>query len=212
MFPPAEYVGVGPEDPIRFYRYPVVGPLYRRRVELCLAELTGGRRVLEVGFGSGVAFPNLVRKYQEVHGLDLGVDVGSIADFFRDRGLQVHLKFGSVLSAPYPDSHFDSVLLVSILEHLRPEEQKRAFLECSRVLRPGGQVVYGVPSERPPMRWAFRLLGYDSRQHHLSSEVDVRRAAESVLAQVRIVSMHGPFGVPRNIYEVGHFRRPGMQA
>ena len=210
MYPPGEYVGVGRDDPIRFYKYPMLGMLYRRRVELCLAELTGGQRILEVGFGSGVTFRNLQLKYQETFGLDLGVDVGKVTDFFRGRGLEVHLLKGTVLGMPYPDSFFDSVLLISILEHLRPGQQSAAFQEVARVLKPGGQVVYGVPVDRPMMRWAFRLLGYDIRQHHLSREVDVCRAAREVLSEVRIVTMSGPFGFPRNIYQVGNFRRTGI--
>ena len=31
-------------DPLRFYYWPVLGRLYRRRVELCLARLSGGER------------------------------------------------------------------------------------------------------------------------------------------------------------------------
>lgn len=209
MYAPGEYVGVGRYDPIRFYKYPILGKHYRRRVELCLAELTGGQRILEVGFGSGVTFRNLRLRYQETFGLDLSVDVGKVTDFFRERGLEVHLLKGTVLGMPYPDSFFDSVLLISILEHLQPEQQSAAFQEVARVLKPGGQVVYGVPVDRPLMRWAFRFLGYDIRQHHLSSEVDVYQAACKVLSEVRIVAMSGPFGFPRNIYQVANFQRAG---
>ena len=207
MYPARDYVGVGRDDPIRFYAYPILGDLYRKRVELCLAELSGGQRILEVGFGSGVTFRNLCLKYQEAYGLDLSGDVEKITQFFRERGMQVHLLNGTVLGMPYPDAFFDSVLLISVLEHLQPGEQNEAFQEVARVLRPGGQVVYGVPVDRPLMRWAFRFLGYDIRQHHLSSEVDVYKAACKVLSEVHLVKMPGPFGFPRNIYQVGHFRR-----
>jgi len=37
-----EYVGVNELDPIRFYHWPIIGPMYRRRVELCLGECRGG--------------------------------------------------------------------------------------------------------------------------------------------------------------------------
>jgi predicted TPR repeat methyltransferase len=49
--------------------------MYRQRVELALGECTGGDRVLEVGFGTGLAFPNLHDMYREIHGIDLTADI-----------------------------------------------------------------------------------------------------------------------------------------
>ena len=60
MLPQSEYVAGDDDDPLRFYDWPLIGRLYRRRVELCLAECRGGERVLEVGFGAGVTFTRLV--------------------------------------------------------------------------------------------------------------------------------------------------------
>jgi hypothetical protein len=57
------------------------------------------------------------------------------------------------------------------------------------------------------MRWAFRVLGYDIRKHHFSTEIEVRRSASSVLTEVRLTMMAGPLGMPGNIYQVGHFKR-----
>ncbi len=44
-----------------------------------MAECAGGKRVLEVGFGSGVTFPNLNEQYEEIHGLDLKAPVEEIS-------------------------------------------------------------------------------------------------------------------------------------
>ena len=68
LLPLDQYAGVNRDDPIRFYSLPVIGRMYRRRVEMCLGECTGGQRVLEVGFGSGVSFLNLHERYREIHG------------------------------------------------------------------------------------------------------------------------------------------------
>jgi SAM-dependent methyltransferase len=207
MFPAREHATAGESDPLRFYTCPVIGGLYRRRVELCLTELTGGTRVLEVGFGSGLTFRNLQRKYERVYGIDKDVDPDMVTEFFRGKGMDVDLRKGTVIHLPFPDRYFDSILLISILEHLRGGELRGAFGELVRVLKPSGQLIYGVPVDRRLMRWAFRILGYDIRQHHFSTEIDVRRAASSVLTEVRLTMMAGPLGVPRNIYQVGHFKR-----
>ena len=109
---------------------------------------------------------------------------------------------------PYPDNQFDTVLLISILEHLKPDDQPRAFAEIQRVLKPGGQVVYGVPIERPLMVFMFRRLGYDIRQHHFSTEKDVSGAAGRLMQKVRVVQMRSTPSVFGAVYEVGHFVKP----
>ena len=65
-----DYLSDEEHDPIRYYFWPLIGKLYRRRVELCLAECSGGARVLDVGFGTRVNFLNFHELYEEIHGLD----------------------------------------------------------------------------------------------------------------------------------------------
>ena len=82
-----------------------------------------------------------------------------------------------------------------------------ALREIWRVLKPGGQVVYGVPVERPFMVFMFRLLGTDIRQHHFSTEADVRKAAQEVFGPGNITPMRSPLGLFGRVYEVGDFRK-----
>jgi ubiquinone/menaquinone biosynthesis C-methylase UbiE len=120
-------------------------------------------------------------------------------------GIETHLQNGNVLSMPYEDDFFDTVLLISILEHLKPTEQSQAFGEIRRVLKPSGQVVYGVPIERQLMVFIFRLMGVNIREHHFSTEKQVCSAAESVLHKVRVIQMQSPLSLLGPVYEVGHF-------
>lgn len=205
LLPRDKYVDVEEYDPLRFYFLPLIGWMYRQRVELCLAECRGGERVLDVGFGSGVNFLNLDKMYSEIYGLDLTAQVSLVTEMFQKIGIQTKLSNGNVLKMPYPDEYFDTVLLVSILEHIKPGEQLTAFREMKRVLKPGGQVVYGVPLEQPLMVLAFRLLGYNIRQHHFSSELDISKVAQSVMGKVRQVYMKSPLPFIRPVYQVGHF-------
>lgn len=200
-----QYKGVNRDDPLRYYYWPIVGQMYRRRVELCLGECLGGQRVLEVGFGSGLTFLNLDGMYQEIHGMDLTASVTEVRSVFDELGVRTFLRNGDVLKMPYENDTFDTVLLISILEHLKPEEQDIAFGEICRVLKPGGQVVYGAPVERPFMVSMFRLLGYDIRQAHFSTEKQIAASAEKFFRNVRLIQMNSTpplFGV---VYEVGHF-------
>jgi ubiquinone/menaquinone biosynthesis C-methylase UbiE len=204
MLPIRQYAGVNRDDPIRFYHWPIIGRLYRRRIEMCLAECRGGARVLEIGFGSGVTFLNLHDLYAEIHGLDLTASVEEVSRVFAALGISTQLQNGDVRRMPYAAEFFDTVLLISILEHLKPDQLVAAFQEIRRVLKPGGQVVYGVPVERPFMVFMFRLLGTDIRAHHFSTEADVATAARAVLAPVRVTPLRSWAG---QVYEVGHFAK-----
>jgi ubiquinone/menaquinone biosynthesis C-methylase UbiE len=200
-----QYRGVRREYSVLFYYLPVFGQMYRRRVELCLAECKGGDSILEVGFGSGLTFLNLNGMYKKIHGLDLSCDVNEVSQVFAPLGIYPDLRNGNVLDMPYQDNQFDTVLLISILEHLKPEELEGAFLEIKRVLKPGGQVIYGVPIERPFMVAMFALLGSNIREHHFSTEKDVVAAASKHFQPVRVVPMKSIPSLFGNVYEIGHF-------
>jgi len=205
LLPRQKYPSARDQDPIRFYFLPIIGQMYRRRVEFCLAECSGGERVLEIGFGSGVTFLNLHEIYNEVHGIDLTSDIDKVTKAFKDQNIATYLKKGNILDIAYNNNFFDTVLLVSVLEHLNPEDLIQAFIEIHRVLKPGGQVVYGIPIDRPLMLMIFRLLGYNIREHHFSTEKDILAAAMVILKKVRLVKMNSFFPMLGPIYEIGHF-------
>jgi SAM-dependent methyltransferase len=200
-----DYAGVDRNDPLRFYYWPIIGKMYRQRIELCLAQCRGGQRILEVGFGAGVTFLNLSEIYQEIYGLDLNAPTQEVADVFRSMGIKTRLQNGNVLYMPYENDFFDTVLLISILEHLKPDEQLQAFGEIRRVLKPNGQLVYGVPVERRFSVFAFRLMGCKIREHHFSTEKDVFNTAAGILDEVRVIQMQGIPSLLGPVYEVGHF-------
>ena len=205
MLPMNQYRGVNDYDPIRYYYWPVFGQMYRRRVELALSECTGGQRVLEAGFGTGLAFMNLCTMYDEIHGVDLTADVTKVKSVYDELGVQTFLKHADILALPYEDNYFDTVLLVSILEHLKPKELEQAFLEIRRVLKPGGQMVYGTPIERPFMVFMFKLLGHNIRNEHFTTEHEISAEAHKAFAKRRVIQMKSTPPIAGAVYEVGNF-------
>lgn len=205
LLPIEQYKGVNDKDPIRYYYWPVFGKMYRKRVELALSECSGGERILEVGFGTGLAFPNLHETYQEIHGLDLTADIESVKSVFEPMGIPLFLKNGDVLNMPYEDNYFDTVLLISILEHLKPNELKQAFAEVKRVLKPQGQMVYGTPVEKPFMVFMFRMLGHDIRDEHFSTEKEIAAAAYQVFSKGKIIEMKSTPPIAGTVYTIGNF-------
>ena len=207
MLPLNHYLRSDRDDPLPLYYLPFFGPLYRGRVELCLSALQPGNRVLEVGYGSGVSFLNLSDMYDEIHGVDIHLNAAKVQSVFARKGIATFLSSGSLLQLPYQDGFFDAVLCISILEHLRPDEQPLAMNEVHRVLKPGGRFVYGVPAERPLMQFGFRLLGYDIRKYHFSTERDVAEAADRRFERIAL-HRYRPFkAVSGSVYEVGVYER-----
>jgi ubiquinone/menaquinone biosynthesis C-methylase UbiE len=179
--------------------------MYRRRVELALAECTGGERVLEVGFGTGLAFPNLHEMYKEIHGIDLTADIEAVQSVFEPMGIPLFLEKGDVLNMPYPDNKFDTILLISILEHLKPLELEQAFAEVRRILKPGGQMVYGTPVEKPFMVFMFRLMGHNIRDEHFSTEKEIAAAAHKMFSKGHVIEMKSTPPIAGAVYTVGNF-------
>lgn len=186
IFPPEEYTPIDIHDPLKFYFVPGFKDLYRKRMERCLAECTGGEKVLEVGFGSGLTFSNLNRLYKRIYGVEKNspISIADITAYFTNRSIPVFLGSGDLLHMPYAQDEFDTVLIISVLEHLQPREQAQAFSEIHRVLRPGGQLVYGVPFDRPLMTFLYRVLGYEIRHFHFSNQNIIREQAQKQFRKV----------------------------
>jgi ubiquinone/menaquinone biosynthesis C-methylase UbiE len=109
-----------------------------------LQSLTGlvGRgpgKCLDVGCGTGIAIPDLVKLGWTVVGVDISPDQLRVARE-RTAGLTADLLEADAGQLPFPNASFDAV--VSMFTHTDLEDPPTAFAEVSRVLRPGGKFVY----------------------------------------------------------------------
>ena len=209
MLTPSQYdnLRINPQiDPIEIYFKPIFGKIYRRRVEMCLDELIPGERVLEIGYGSGVAFLNLHDQFSKIDGLDINAPSKRVTALYSSLAIDVTLRKGNVLKMPYHDNNFDCVLAISILEHLKPKEQIIAMKEIQRVLKKGGQFIYGVPVASKAMELFFRILGFNINEHHYSTEIEVDRAASSIFKKIRIKNLFAIPGLIR-VYQTAHFKK-----
>jgi SAM-dependent methyltransferase len=164
----------GPTDPIRYYRRPLTGWLFRERINLGLRMLGDLRfeRALEVGYGSGAVQVALHAVAGEVHGLDLDADPTLATSVLDGFSLPSDLRQGSVYALPYPDAHFDLVVSFSTFEHLRDFEQ--ALAEVRRVLRPGGRFLLGMPAVNKLMELSFLAIGFKGiDDHHVTTPQQV---------------------------------------
>lgn len=160
----------GPTDPIEYYRRPLVGTLFRRRIDLGLAMLGERRfeRALEIGYGAGAVLTALAPVVDELHGLDLDADAQATHARLASRGVEASLRRASVYELPYPDATFDLVLCFSVFEHLH--EYPKGLGEVARVLRPGGLFLLGMPAVNRFMELSFRAIGFKGiEDHHVTT-------------------------------------------
>jgi len=167
------------EDPIRFYYTPLIRHFYHRRIDVAMKLIGNGKRVLEIGYGSGTSLMELNSRFDKIHGLDLHKYGSWIREVFARQNILVNLVRASILDPPYPAGYFDAVVAISILEHLSPADQPRLMSQVHRLLSPGGIFVVGIPGLNPMMTTAFRFLRCDIKKYHFSSPKIALEAAKT---------------------------------
>ena len=109
-----------------------------RRMELGVLtrylELSGRRRILDVGCGKGAFAGSLARRGQEVVGVDPSASATAIAKTWVDSRGRFVLGTGEAL--PLASEKFDRAVSVCVLEHTR--DDAAVLAEVGRVLKPGG--------------------------------------------------------------------------
>jgi SAM-dependent methyltransferase len=174
-------------DPLPYYYHPYVGWLYRHRLQMGLDMLPpGGRRVLEIGVGSGVLVPTLTAHYAEYTGTDLTLAAGLPA--LVATGCTATFRQVDLLrDGDLPADHFDAIVCFSVLEHIRDADGAARGL--ARALAPGGTLVTGYPMVSRLMTRAFDLIGFRGiDDHHVSPPATIAAALGRALEPVRRVA------------------------
>lgn len=163
------------------YRRYFLYPLLRRHIQ---------GRVVDVGCGIG----DFLAYYRNAVGLD--VDADNI-EFCRSRGLEAYPITAAVY--PFAENTFDSAILDNVLEHL--VDPDLTVTEISRVLRPDGTLVVGVPG----------IVGYAADPDHkvfysesaLIQYLEARefRVLRTIHTPVRSAYLHGKIS-PYCVYAV----------
>jgi SAM-dependent methyltransferase len=186
----------GPTDPILFYRRPVVGWLYRERINLGLRMLPQRTfdSVLEVGYGAGAVLLTLAPAARALTGIDLDADPAGVHTLLAARSYKADLSKGNVYALAFADGAFDLVVSFSVFEHLH--EYPRGLAEVARVLRPGGHFLLGMPAVNVMMEAGFRAIGFKGiEDHHVTTPASVAKAFGA--AGLRVAkTAHFVFPVP----------------
>ncbi len=130
-----------------FHRYNPGTALWRGAESVCFAKAELIHPVLDIGCGDG-AFGALALNLKKIMlgestKIDTGIDI-QIGNFHNHEAYQQILE-SDVMSMPFPDEHFMTVISNCVMEHIA--DIGSALKEIYRVLKKGGKFYFTVPSE-----------------------------------------------------------------
>ena len=136
-----------------FDREQLANAIFKREV---LELVSPESNVLDLGCGCTASFlRSLSSCFRKGYGVDL-----EVSETIIDGNIQI--MRGDAEEIPLPDSSVDVAILMSVVEHLRNPE--RVFLECKRVLKPGGGILLMAPNKLYPPILVGRAFPHRFRQ------------------------------------------------
>ncbi len=146
------------------------------------------RRLLEIGFGSGIFIPELTGITEDYHGVDIHPEVKLVGEILNNKKIKANLKKADIYSLPYPDEYFDAVVCLSVLEFITNLE--RAVSEIQRVAKPEADIILGAPILNPLTNFIYdKIVKFKNhRQAHRSNHHEIIKALEGKLKIEKIIT------------------------
>jgi SAM-dependent methyltransferase len=183
----------------------------------------GGRRVLEIGVGSGVLVPTLTRHFPAYVGTDLELAPGlaslvapgcdarfETADLLAWKDASRAATSPEVLASPSPSlapESFDAIVCFSVLEHIA--DAAGAARGLARLLARGGTLVTGYPMVSPLMSRLFSLIGFSGiDDHHVSPPARIHAALARELSLRARVAFPPLAPIPAALYQCSAWTKP----
>lgn len=127
---------------------------FKKRVETIFEWIPpdDDKLILDCACGRGF-YLNMYRYVSACRLVGLELDAEVIQKARRNVGHlpDITLTRGNIYALPFPDNHFDGVILSEILEHV--EDDVAGLREVLRVLKPGGVAAITVPNAHYPFLW-----------------------------------------------------------
>ncbi len=115
----------------------VLGSIYRTVRE------NGGRKVLDIGFGTGVLTQKLYQDGCTVYGMDFSENMIRIAKEKMPRANLIRHDFAEGFPAAFAQETFDFIICTYAIHHLDTAQKISFICQLREHLNPGGQILIG---------------------------------------------------------------------
>jgi len=178
----------GDEDPLVYYYLPLISHFYRMRLAMPLNLLRNHhfKKLLDIGYGSGIFFPELARYAAQLFGVDIHQETAKVREALKKFSIDAELKTGDILDLPYRDESFDGIMCVSVMEHIR--DLGKAIAEMKRILTRDGMMIFGFPVRNRFTSSFYAAVGFDHKNHHPSDHRSILQALEEQLEIQRCIT------------------------
>jgi len=113
-----------------------------------------GKKVLDIGCGSGVLLKQIHKHGNECFGVEISEEAARLVN-----QAGIRCEVAKVPPLPFEDNFFDVVIATELLEHI--DEDEELVEEAKRVLKPGGWFVAAVPNDwLPPEKEPSHVRAY----------------------------------------------------
>jgi ubiquinone/menaquinone biosynthesis C-methylase UbiE len=121
-----------------------------------------GKKILDIGCGTGIYAKILSRKGARVCGIDISEEMIKIA---KKENPKIEFKIGDIEKLPYKNKEFDIILAALVLEYLPSWD--RSLKEVRRVLKKNGIFVFSMGN---PVINALKKVRYKRRKFRVVSD------------------------------------------
>jgi 2-polyprenyl-3-methyl-5-hydroxy-6-metoxy-1,4-benzoquinol methylase len=104
-----------------------------------------GKKILEIGFGSGSFLAWAKQQGAEVYGVELQNEIVEAA---KKHGFIAVDNIDELMA--YRGDGFDAIVAIDVLEHLSSESMSALFRSCEKLLKPSGVLIARVPNGDSP--------------------------------------------------------------
>ncbi len=120
-------------------------PMMRDRVDTVASLIKGNNiKVLNIGFGSAILEQIIFENLGNFKWYGIDISPRSVRDACKKYSQGI-FKIGIITNIKHKPSYFDYVVILEVLEHIRPSQTFKALKEIYRVLKRGGKAIVSVP-------------------------------------------------------------------
>lgn len=174
-FPKQEHMNYPPDGVTspRLYYSRIFGRFYRHKLKILCDYLPRNNitKILEIGFGSGIALKELSSRSKEVYAIDIHNELDLTRDMLKKEGITNAYVFKhDIFQLPFTaTTEFDFVVSSSVFEHIRKEDLEKGMIHVYRCLKDEGYFLLGFPLKTRAMNTLFKI--YETTYQRMKKDI-----------------------------------------